>query len=864
MKTRICPPCSGASALNIAAGLLGALLAALVSGCGGGKADFSLVVSPPAIQALVGGASPQFTVTALARNGFKGTVSATISGLPAGVTASPTTFPLTGGSVQQVNLAVASSAHPGTTVLTVTGASGALQHTAAESLTVNTAASQPDFTLTATPASLALSAGGAAGQLIVSASAVNGFSGPVAVTLSGLPAGLQATPSTLSLTPGSTKAINIAASPQALEGRATITLTGASSGASGSLSHSALAFVTVSSAIAPTANASLSASIYDFGNDLVNNARTEPVVTVTNTGAGILYLNPVVSGSPDFFAAPGGSCGAQLAPGASCDILATYNPVTASVPAAQSALLNLDFTNVPAGAPQTMQLSGISSAMPLGQVTGTNNPQVALYTMTLPFPGSMTVNFGTTTSYGQTTWTQSAQTAGGQVSIYVAGMLASTAYHMQATVNFTNGVTAHDVDHTFTTGAVPSWMVPTLTAGASSGMTPQPGLEMLDAVLGNPSGLLVTDLTGNVLWTYADPDNGARIVIDGVKMLPNGDLLMVIGPISSAALGGPPPPPSYNLIREVTLAGDTVRQISIATLNKELASATCNECNVTLQNFHHDVTPLPNGHWLVLSNTLMGLSSTTTPALTNEPAQVVLGDVVVDLDQNLQPVWAWNEFNHLNPNRHPMNFPDWTHSNAVLYSPDDGNILVSIRHQNWIVKVNYANGTGAGNILWYLGYQGTFTLKNGVSPTDWQYAQHGPSFFSTNTTGVFSLGVMDNGDDRVFPTGVTCGSAGAPPCLYSTVPVWQIDESAKTATLTFHQILPPGLYNSYGGNAEGMANGDVEYDLCEVGSGTPESYVFEVTPDSTPQTVWEMHITQTNLYRAFRIPGFYPGGPPWP
>lgn len=50
---------------------------------------------------------------------------------------------------------------------------------------------------------------------------------------------------------------------------------------------------------------------------------------------------------------------------------------------------------------------------------------------------------------------------------------------------------------------------------------------------------------------------------------------------------------------------------------------------------------------------------------------------------------------------------------------------------------------------------------------------------------------MDNGDDRIFPAGVTCGSSGAPPCLYSTVPVWQIDQSAKTATLTFHQILRP-------------------------------------------------------------------------
>lgn len=860
MKTRRFHAIPGVSALTLPVGLLGALLAAIVCGCGGGKADFSLAVSPAGVAATVGGTPPQFTVTASGRNGFTGTISVTISGLPAGVTASPAKFPLTAGAVQQVRLILAATAAPGTTVFTVTGTSGVLQHTATASLMVSTAASQPDFTLTATPASLALTAGGAAGQLVVSASAVNGFTGSVAVTLSGLPAGVTATPSTLSLAPGSTKAINIAASPQALEGRATLTLTGAS----GSLSHAALAFLAISSAIPPTANVSLSASTYNFGDNLVNNSRTEPVVTVTNTGAGILYLNPVVSGSANFFAAPGGSCGSQLAAGASCDILATYEPLTASAPAAQTALLNLDFTNVPAGAPQTVQLSGVSAAMPVGQVTGTNNPQVALYTMTLPFPGSMTVNFGTTTSYGQTTWSQSTQTAGGQVSIYVAGMLASTAYHMQATVDFTNGVTAHDVDHTFTAGAVPFAMIPTLTAGASPGMTPQPGLEMLDAVLGSPSGLLVTDLSGNVLWTYADPENADRIVIDGVKMLPNGDLLMVIGPISSAALGGPAPPQSYDLIREVTLAGDTVRQISIDTLNAELASATCNECNVKLQNFHHDVTPLPNGHWLVLSNTLMALSPTTTPALTNEPPQTVLGDVVVDLDQNLQPVWAWNEFNHLDPNRHPMNFPDWTHSNAVLYSPDDGNIVVSIRHQNWIVKVNYANGAGTGNILWYLGYQGTFTLQNGVSPTDWEYAQHGPSFFSTNTSGVFSLGVMDNGDDRIFPAGVTCGSAGAPPCLYSTVPVWQIDESAKTATLTFHQILPPSLYNSYGGNAEGLANGNVEYDLCEVGSGTPESYVYEVTPESTPQTVWEMHITQTNLYRAFRIPGFYPGGPPWP
>ena len=53
----------------------------------------------------------------------------------------------------------------------------------------------------------------------------------------------------------------------------------------------------------------------------------------------------------------------------------------------------------------------------------------------------------------------------------------------------------------------------------------------------------------------------------------------------------------------MNLAGDTVREITINDLNVELANATCAECKVTLQTFHHDVTPLPNGHWLVLANT---------------------------------------------------------------------------------------------------------------------------------------------------------------------------------------------------------------------------------------------------------------------
>ena len=713
---------------------------------------------------------------------------------------------------------------------------------------------QSEFILEVVPSTITVVPGGAQQTLSVGVSEVTGIRGSITVTVGSLPAGVTATPASLSLPPASLGQFSISASSTAIPGTANFALTGTSGG----VIHAATISLKIAS---PVTTASLSTTSFDFGDNLVNNTLTQTVVVVTNTGSVPLDLNPSLSGDPSYSIASSTSCNQQLPAAANCNMVLNYAPTAPSAPATQDAILNMGFGDVPAGTPQTVTITGIAAALPVGQVTATNNPQVALYTMTLPFPGSVTVNFGADTNYGLKTWTQSTATAGGVVSVFVAGMLASTTYHMQAAVEFSNGITANDTDHVFTTNALPASLQLNVTTTTTPGMTPQSGLELLTSVAGTPTAVIVTDLSGNEVWTYADPGNPTLVAANGAKVLPDGNFLIEIGAPTSSSLTGSIPAGSIVELREVNLAGDTVREISIDDLNAELAAASCAECNVTLDTFHHDVEPLPNGHWLALANTTRVLSSTTQPPLNNAPPTTVLGDVIVDLDQNMQPVWAWNAFNHLDPNRQPMGFPDWTHTNAVVYSKDDGNILVSMRHQNWILKVNYADGTGDGSIIWHLGEGGDFTLEGGTDPTDWQYAQHDPSFFSKNTTGVFSLGVMDNGNDRIFPAGVTCGSSGAPPCLYSTVPVWQIDEAAKTATLTFHQILPPNLYNNFGGNAEQVANGNVEYDLCGLGVGTSaaNSAVYEVTQESSPQTVWSMQVTGTYLYRAFRIPSLYPG-----
>jgi arylsulfate sulfotransferase len=484
-----------------------------------------------------------------------------------------------------------------------------------------------------------------------------------------------------------------------------------------------------------------------------------------------------------------------------------------------------------------------------GTVSATNNPQVAVYSLVAPQDTSVQISFGPTTAYGLTTWAQPAPSAGGNVSIFVAGMRANATYHMQAAVLAPDGTRILDSDHAFTTGGgSPTNFAAVQPApfqvSTPSGLLPQPGIELLSFTGLQPTAV-ATDLTGSIIWSY---DNGGVVgeFTQPLKMLPNGDFLMVFGPNSSQS----PPPGFLNVAREINLAGDTIREISLATFNSRLAAGNF---NLVVNYLHHDIVALPNGHWLCLVNSTKQFSDLPGyPGLTP-----VLGDAIVDLDTNLQPVCVWNTFDHLDINRHPYLFPDWTHANAIVYSPDDGNLLVSIRHQNWIVKIDYKDGRGAGDVLWRLGQGGDFTLQGGTDPTDWFYAQHGPSFTSPNSTGVFSLVLFDNGDDRLFPAGVTCGSAGAPPCFYSTVPILEINEVTKVAALTFHYTPPD--YSYFGGNAGALANGNIEFDECALLTPPTRAIAYEVTHEPTPQIVWQMTIPNDPAYRAYRIPSLYPG-----
>jgi arylsulfate sulfotransferase len=485
-------------------------------------------------------------------------------------------------------------------------------------------------------------------------------------------------------------------------------------------------------------------------------------------------------------------------------------------------------------------------------VASTQHPLVAQVTVVSSCSGAASIQFGPDTTYGRVTASYPVQAGGSGFAILVAGMRASTTYHLLPTIECTDGPVIGQ-DMTFQTGPLPSsppFPVMTVTRPSPSTTSPEnQGIELMNVipplVPGSSFDVMqayFTDRDANPIWYY---DVGLGNYPFTMKLLPNGHVIVTVET------------PKDSILREVDLAGNTVREMDIAALSVKTQAAGY-DFVPTL--YHHDILPLANGHVLVLTNVQKSVSGLVGYP---DPTQV-LGDAIVDLDGDWNPVWEWNSFDYLDVTRHlnpalVNGVLDWTHSNALIYSPD-GALLLSMRHQSWVLKIDYNNGAGSGQILWKLGYQGDFALTQGGVPTsdpsEWFSFQHFPSLVS-QTGSQTMLAIWDNGDNRpldtsgtICPTGVAC---------YSRATVFQVDESAMVADLQWDTL--PGDFGIWGGSINQLENGNVEFDLNAIsGSTTLASQVEEVTQTSAPQVVWQMQFALPNTaYRTYRAPSLYPG-----
>jgi uncharacterized membrane protein len=189
--------------------------------------DFSLSGTPSS-QTVTPGTGASYTVSTTALNGFTGAVSLSISGVPSGASATFNPTSINGAGASTLSVTTSSTTPGGSYPLTITGSSGTVSHTVTLTLVV----AAPDFTMTATPASLNVTRG-SNGNYTVTVGAVSGFNGTVNLSVTGLPARTTAAFTPTSITGSGTSTLKITVQSNASRGTFTLTV----KGVSGTLTH---------------------------------------------------------------------------------------------------------------------------------------------------------------------------------------------------------------------------------------------------------------------------------------------------------------------------------------------------------------------------------------------------------------------------------------------------------------------------------------------------------------------------------------------------------------------------------------------------------------------------------------------------
>jgi hypothetical protein len=190
----------------------------------------TFTLTPSATSAtVVAGTPTTITVFTAALGGFKAAIALSVSGQPAGVTATftPISIASPGNGSSKLTLSASSSATSGVSMLTLKGVGGGLTKTQTISVTVTV----PTFALTANSASGAVTAGSST-ALTLSTSAMNGFKSAITLSVSGLPKGVTAkfAPASIASPGNGSSTLTLAAASTTLGGVYSLTVSGSGGG----------------------------------------------------------------------------------------------------------------------------------------------------------------------------------------------------------------------------------------------------------------------------------------------------------------------------------------------------------------------------------------------------------------------------------------------------------------------------------------------------------------------------------------------------------------------------------------------------------------------------------------------------------
>jgi arylsulfate sulfotransferase len=381
----------------------------------------------------------------------------------------------------------------------------------------------------------------------------------------------------------------------------------------------------------------------------------------------------------------------------------------------------------------------------------------------------------------------------------------------------------------------------------------EPGYTLFRAALNNnrKGYEIIVDSSGEVVW-YSP----VAIYSLDIRQLANGDLFYF----------------SATNFVEMSMLGQTVRTWKVPT---------------NLQIDQHDGVPTDHGTILYLSDASTVVnnyptSTTVSNAPTTTANNVVYQRAVEISATNFALLNNWSIINMLQSNRitylTTLGPPTWDseHGNAIIEDPTDNSIIVSLRHQNAVIKFYRTSG----QLAWIMGPHenwGTawqpYLLNPVGSPFEWHYGQHTPVLTAQGTIMLY-----DDGNYRAEPF----ARAVADTNNYSRAVEYQVtpDGMEISQVWEYGSQTPERFYTDKVGSAEPLPKtGNVLIDFGSVkyingvapsafGPNATMARIQEVTHDTPAELVWDLSVTEydnTNtvyhdcfVYRSYRMPDLYP------
>jgi cellulose 1,4-beta-cellobiosidase len=458
------------------------------------------------------GTSVGSSVTIGAFNGFDSAVALTVSGLPAGVTASFSPTSVTGSGGSTLTFTATNTATVGAVTITVTGTSGSTVETAKVTFTVT---ARPEFTITVSPTTLSLPPN-TNPTVTLTVTYVGNLTGSVSLSASGLPSGVQANFSPSSLNASGTVTVNFTSQASTPVGTYSVLLTGTD----GTLVHSATLALTI-----PGTGFTLAPSASTLA--IIQGKTATDTITVTDVGGFTGSVTLAASGLPS------GVTGAW-----------------GTNPTAGSSVLTLTATSTATTGAFTVTITGTSGST-TATTTFTLDVNLATGFTLAPSPVTLSITQGKTATdtitvtdvggfTGSVTLVATGLPSGVTVAYGTNPTTATSVLTFTATSTATVGTAI--VTITGTSGSTTAPTTIALTVNPSSGFTLAPSPATLSITQGKTATdtITVTDVggfTGSVTLAATGLPSGVTVAYGTNPTTSNSVLTFTAS--STATVGGP-------------------------------------------------------------------------------------------------------------------------------------------------------------------------------------------------------------------------------------------------------------------------------------------------------------------------------------